>query len=258
MNSIIIRPEERRSSSQVFLTDLRWASVQEAHGLKTGRLVRLVIPGESILEARVEGAGGFTITEELRTPQRMRVHLCLATPRPQTVKKALHIATTCGVKSITFVRSDRSEKNYLQSKSLEPSAIEQELDLGLQQAVDCVAPRVTVSHALDHFHQKIACLQQPNARIVFDTQHFESDSMTTLPQMFDGKEDVTLFFGPESGWSDREREMFRASNAFFAHLGPRILRVEVALSFALGWVSCYQDAPSSMRATENKSSLLLG
>ena len=39
---------------------------------------------------------------------------------------------------------------------------------------------------------------------------------------------LALAIGPERGWTSEEREQLRANGWQFAHLGPRVLRVETA------------------------------
>lgn len=43
-----------------------------------------------------------------------------------------------------------------------------------------------------------------------------------------GADDVTLFVGPEGGWTEHERATFRAASCPLASLGPMILRAETA------------------------------
>ena len=43
-----------------------------------------------------------------------------------------------------------------------------------------------------------------------------------------------IAIGPESGWNEFEVETFRSLDFFVTTLGPRMLRVEVALTVMLG------------------------
>ena len=44
---------------------------------------------------------------------------------------------------------------------------------------------------------------------------------------------ITLFIGPEGGWSERELALARAAGCRFGRLGPRRLRAETAALVAL-------------------------
>lgn len=56
---------------------------------------------------------------------------------------------------------------------------------------------------------------------------------------------VALFVGPEGGWTAAERAAFAATGARFAHLGPRVLRVETAA--VLGVAQAVQTVESLAR-----------
>ena len=48
--------------------------------------------------------------------------------------------------------------------------------------------------------------------------------------------DAVLAFGPERGWSDRDRAMLRANDFALVHLGTRVLRTETAVVAAIALV----------------------
>jgi 16S rRNA (uracil1498-N3)-methyltransferase len=66
---------------------------------------------------------------------------------------------------------------------------------------------------------------QPGARIVFDA---DAEPSPVTPA-----ESVTLFIGPEGGWSEDELAFARERGCAFARLGPRRLRAETAAIVAL-------------------------
>jgi RsmE family RNA methyltransferase len=47
---------------------------------------------------------------------------------------------------------------------------------------------------------------------------------------------VTVAIGPERGWGPGDRAILRAAGATLHHLGPRVLRVEMAVVAALSLV----------------------
>ena len=44
---------------------------------------------------------------------------------------------------------------------------------------------------------------------------------------------TALAFGPERGWSNAERAALRGAGFSFGHLGPRVLRLETAVTAAV-------------------------
>jgi 16S rRNA (uracil1498-N3)-methyltransferase len=70
---------------------------------------------------------------------------------------------------------------------------------------------------------------RPGAKIVFD-----ADAEPTALERLD---EVTLFIGPEGGWSDSELQLARERECFFQRLGPRRLRAETAGIVALSVIT---------------------
>jgi 16S rRNA (uracil1498-N3)-methyltransferase len=57
------------------------------------------------------------------------------------------------------------------------------------------------------------------------------------PSRIDSLQDVTLFIGPEGGWSDEELRLARERECFFQRLGPRRLRAETAAIAAMSVIA---------------------
>lgn len=76
--------------------------------------------------------------------------------------------------------------------------------------------RIPTVEAPATFDEVIA---RPGTKLVFD-----ADTEPTT----DDRQPMTLFIGPEGGWSERELALARESGAAFQRLGPRRLRAETA------------------------------
>jgi 16S rRNA (uracil1498-N3)-methyltransferase len=72
-------------------------------------------------------------------------------------------------------------------------------------------------------------IARPGARIMFDADVASATQQPGNP--------VTLFIGPEGGFSEREMDLARAAGASFERLGPRRLRAETAAIAAVTLVS---------------------
>jgi RsmE family RNA methyltransferase len=59
---------------------------------------------------------------------------------------------------------------------------------------------------------------------------------TVTDPMAPGIKPVLLAFGPERGWGPADRSVLRASNFTLCSLGPRVLRLETAVTAALSLV----------------------
>jgi 16S rRNA (uracil1498-N3)-methyltransferase len=71
-------------------------------------------------------------------------------------------------------------------------------------------------------------IAKPGTKIIFD-----ADSEPTWQPGNPPSTPITLFIGPEGGWSDAELRLARASGAWFRRLGPRRLRAETAAIVAV-------------------------
>ena len=74
-------------------------------------------------------------------------------------------------------------------------------------------------------------VKRPGRKIVFDADHPVSAGGEGGP--------VTLFIGPEGGWSEGELEMARANGCRFEQLGPRRLRAETAAIIASAFATLH-------------------
>jgi RsmE family RNA methyltransferase len=160
------------------------------------------------------------------------VTLLIGLPRPQTARDILREATSLGVGALHFFRAEKSEPGYGQSTLWSSGEWRRHLITGAEQAFDPRLPDVTHGRTLA---EVIAALTTPAvpsaARVALDNYESpQSLSAVTLASP------VTLAFGPERGWSAAERDLLRANNFAFAHLGPRVLRSETAVIAALAIV----------------------
>ncbi len=152
-------------------------------------------------------------------PER-EVTLYLALIKKDNFELVLEKATELGVAHIVPVQADRSEKkgvNYERAQKILREASEQ-------------SGRATVPS----ISEIISVEKIPEDVIVFDPRgqisartYFEKNSATPL----------SLFIGPEGGFTDAEMESFHARNLVVVSTGTQILRAEtagiVALTLAL-------------------------
>jgi RsmE family RNA methyltransferase len=160
-------------------------------------------------------------------PRRPGVDLLVAIPRPKALRKILAAAASLGVDRIVLVNAARVEKSYFTSKVLEPDAMRELLILGLEQARDTRLPEVLVRERFRPFvEDELDKLWPGTMRLV------AHPGEAAVPAR--GSQHLILAIGPEGGWVPFEVDLLR-SHAFIPFtLGPRPLRVEVAVPYALG------------------------
>lgn len=233
MNSLIIFEEELSGNiARISGTHLKY--LRELHDLKVGRILPVNLykgpcgRGEILSNSESEVTVSFG-AERPSLPLNPII-LIVAIPRPQTQKKIIHLASCLGLEELHFVRSTNSEKSYLSSKSLLDENIKWEVIKGLEQSGESLPVKVVVHERFKIFIEDLlpSITKEAGRKILFDTvtTKTEMGSVTTSKGV--------LAFGPESGWSDYERDRFRELGFTSESLGSRILRCETAVALALG------------------------
>lgn len=227
MNSVIFY-EDEFNQGYVRVSGERARSVSEKIGDR--KLLPIGILGAHRAKARVIVCSSdcveLEVTEIMPALPRLPVHCIVGLSRPQTIKKILQASGLFGIESLTFVASENGEKSYLQSHSLHPDAIQQELILAIEQSCDSLLPDVHVKRSF----RELSLGDVDAQNILLDVR---GDALQKINFM--QTEKVMLSIGPEAGWSDIEKEFFVSNNFLSVSFGSRVLRVETAMSAALGY-----------------------
>jgi 16S rRNA (uracil1498-N3)-methyltransferase len=165
------------------------------------------------------------------------VHVIVGLPRPQTARDILRDLTALGVASLHFVRTDKGDKHYASSSLWKSGQWRACVISGAAQAFCTRLPEVTHGQSLA---EAVARQPDPSMRLALDNYEGTA-ALGGVLLATSGP--VVLALGAERGWSGPERELLRAHGFSLAHLGPRVLRTEVAciaavalLKSRLGWL----------------------
>lgn len=240
MNLFIIFESELVTPSLAVLSGPRREKFYREQHAQIGAQLRVGLWGGKLGTAHVKLVDDESVELSLcldgEPPKRTAGVLIVAVPRPQTIKKVVHTATTMGVNELYFVRSANVVKSYMQSKSLGETALAEEVLKGLEQACDTCPPQIFVHKLFKPFIED--CLPEILSRFAQASRIIAH----TKPQIFEdfpvglGGTPCIAAIGPESGWTPEEVQRF-ASNGFkIVNLGERILRVETAVAAILGRV----------------------
>ena len=184
--------------------------------------------GKATLAAIGADALTLTFAWDAPPPPPAPITLILGLPRPQTARDILRDATALGVAALHFVATEKGEASYAQS-SLWTSGESRRLMLdGAQQAFDTRLPQLTHGRTLP---EALVTLPAAGTRLALD--NYESPQPLSAAAV---AAPAVLAFGPERGWSAREREQLRAQGFALVHLGTRVLRAETAVVAALALV----------------------
>ena len=226
MNLLLLKPEQ--VSQQVAIVSGRQLenllAVQRA---QVGDSVRIGLinglMGQAIIKSL--SAEQATLEINLDTPPPPVTPLCLilALPRPKMLRRTLQSVAAMGVKEIYLVNSRRVEKSFWQSPFLQPQAIEEQLMLGLEQARDTLMPTLHMRKRFKPF------VEDELGEIIKGSQALLAHPVTDAPCPIHCESAVTLAIGPEGGFIHYEVELLNSVGFKAVHIGPRILRVEVAV-----------------------------
>lgn len=166
--------------------------------------------------------------------------LLIGLPRPQTARDILRDATTLGATCIHFVATERADRNYATSTLWTSGEWRRHCLAGAAQAFDTRLPEVTWTHTLA---SALASLPTTNTTAATTTvrlalDNYEASAPLRVCHLISDKTSGTsgalvLALGPERGFGPADRVALRKAGFTFAHLGPRVLRVETAVVAAL-------------------------
>ena len=241
MNLLLLEPEELRRDGTARLDGRRARHVREVLGATAGTRLRAGVVGGRMGEAEVLSSG----EEELilsphldqEPPPPAPLQLLLALPRPKILRRVLQAVASMGVKRLVLCGSYRVERSYFGSPALEPAALRAELLLGLEQGRDTVLPQVEVRRLFKPLvEDELAALLPAQVRLLADPL-----TARPLPPPPRGGE-VAVAIGPEGGFTAYEAGLLAARGFAPFSLGPRVLRVDTAVSFAAGAILQWMGA----------------
>ena len=232
MNLLLLRPEELAPDGTARLTGRRLLHARDVLRASSGDVLRAGVLGGAIgtVEVLALSATELVLRAHLSEapPPRPGVSLLLAIPRPKVLRKVLPAAASLGVDRVVLINAARVEKSYFDSKVL--ASIEELLMLGLEQARDTVLPEVIVRERFRPFvEDELGAIFPDHTRLL------AHPAATNGPPQ--SKTRVLIAIGPEGGWVPFEIDLLGTRGFTPFTLGPRTLRVEVAVPYALGAIS---------------------
>jgi RsmE family RNA methyltransferase len=233
MNLLLLELGELDAEGHARLSGRRHRHAREVLRVQAGHQLRVGLRGGLTGTAEVLSEDGEVLELAVHLgappPPRARVDLVLAIPRPKALKRVLPAVASLGVDRVVLVNAARVEKSYFDSRVLTAEFVRGLLDLGLEQARDTVAPTVEVKTRLKPFvEDELAAWCGDALRLL---PH--PTAAATLPRVSAAAR-VVLAIGPDGGWVPSEVALFEAAGFLPVSLGPRVLRVEVAVPASVG------------------------
>jgi RsmE family RNA methyltransferase len=237
MNLVLLEDADLTADGHAVVRGERARHIHDVHRASVGDTLRVGLTGgltgEGIVTAISPGEVVLAVRLSECPPAASPVELLLALPRPKMLRRLLGSVASMGVKRIILINSARVEKSYFDSPLLAPAALDEELRLGLAQARDTVLPRVRIVRRFRPFVEDEAAAVWPApARRFVAHPDAATDLWSALPEST--RDPMVLAVGPEGGWVPFEVELLEAHGFQRLGVGPRVLRVEVAVPFLLG------------------------
>lgn len=232
MNLLLLREEDFVSDDRVQLRDRRLQHLVQVHQAQVGDQLKVGLlgglMGQGQLLSLTDKCAEIAVQLDQPPPGKLPLTLLLAMPRPKMFRRILQHCATLGVADIVLLNSYRVEKSFWQTPFLQPTQIEQNLILGLEQARDTILPSIRIEKRFkpfveDHLRPIAA---DTLALVAHPGQH------PACPRAVSGP--VTLAIGPEGGWIPYEVDKLQESGFQPVQLGERILRVETAVTALVG------------------------
>ena len=233
MNLILLDPTDFPGDPGIAtLHDRRLQHVLAVHRAQVGDSLRVGLRDGLMGQAEVirldDSQLDLRVTLDTPPPPRQPLTLLLALPRPKMLKRLFQMVATLGIEELVLLNSYRVEKSYWSTPWLTPEAIDAQLVLGLEQARDTVAPRVTLAPRFKPFVEDVLPAMMADRRGLLAHPGL-GDSFPTGPV---GPAVVAI--GPEGGFIPYEVQRLQEAGFAACDLGSRILRVDTAVAVTLG------------------------
>jgi len=235
MNLLLLAPDEVGDDATALLTGRRHEHARAVLRVQAGETLRVGVRGGRCGTGEVvsEGPEGLRLrlTLDSEPPPRSGVSLVLAMPRPKALRRVIPAVASLGVERVVLVNAARVEKSYFDSRILAPAVLDGLIDLGLEQARDTRPPVIEIRDRFRPFvEDELDTWAGASVRL---SPH--PSAQAPLPRV-EANRSVVLAIGPDGGWVPFEIDLLERCGFVPVSLGPRVLRVEVAVSYIIGRV----------------------
>jgi len=233
LNLLLFSSDDLLASGRLAVSDRRLQHLRQVHRAAVGDTVRVgQIDGHiglgTILELSSQRA---VIDFELNQcpPAKLPLVLLVALPRPKMLRRIVRSAAEFGVSELYLINSYRVEKSYWQTPVLAPETLRDYLLLGLEQSRDTVLPNI-------HLEQRFKPFVEDHLPALLENRRGMLAHPSPNAPLLNADADTghVIAIGPEGGFIPYEVEKLIAAGFETVSLGPRILRVENAVTAALG------------------------
>jgi RsmE family RNA methyltransferase len=233
VNLLLFTAADLSGPGQITVSDRRLTHLREVHRAAPGDELRLGELGGQVgwgtLTALDAQRAVIDFTLDAPPPPKLPVTLLLALPRPKMLRRVLRAVAEFGVESLYLINSYRVEKSYWQTPVLAEDTVREYLLQGLEQGRDTVLPAVHLEPRFKPFVEDRLPALLAGRRALLAHPAPGAPLLPAEPAL-----PCVIAVGPEGGFIPYEVDKFRSAGFEQVSLGPRILRVENAVSAILG------------------------
>jgi RsmE family RNA methyltransferase len=232
VNLLLFSNSDRIDGKRIRIAHERLHHLRTVIDAKTGDRVRVGEVDGRVGTAQVasldKDEAVLEVTLDSEPPPKLPVTLVLALPRPKMLRRILRTVAEYGVPELYLVNSYRVEKSYWQTPALEADTMTAYFLQGLSQARDTVLPQVHLRRGFKPFveDELPGLIAGRRALLAHPGDHPACPRDVGQPSL--------LLIGPEGGFIPYEVDKLQSAGCATVTLGPRILRVENAVSTLLG------------------------
>jgi len=230
MNLILLDPSEIAADHSATLSGARATHICKALKAVLGDAVRIGVIGGAMGVGTVTNIDAEAVTLqcalESATPDRPRVDVLLALPRPKVMRRLWAQLAALGVGQVILTNAEKVERDYFDSHVLQADRYRPLLIEGLQQAKDTRVPVVSI-------HKRFKILVEddldglcPQKRRI--VAHPGGGPIARALSTAGEHERVLIAIGPEGGWNDFELVLLDAHGFTRVGMGPRTLATTTA------------------------------
>jgi RsmE family RNA methyltransferase len=231
MNLLLLEAHEIDSEGRARLSGRRAVHAREVLRAQAGDRFTVGIRGGAIgsgvVTASTADALELSVTAKDPPPARPGIDVILAIPRPKALKRVIPALASLGIDRIILINAARVEKSYFDAKVLAAEVLRSHIDLGLEQGKDTIPPTIEIQKRF-----------KPFVEDELDTWAGAADRLVLHPGVQNSSpprsKRVVIAVGPDGGWVPFEVELLQAHGFQVYALGPRPLRVEVAVPAIIG------------------------
>ena len=232
MNILLFTSFDKLGPDQIRVDDHRLAHLRRVLKIQVGEQLRVGEMNGKLGMGTVKKIGSreAILSVELTEapPEKLPLSLVLALPRPKMLRRLLRAVAEFGVAELHLINSYRVEKSYWQTPVLEELKQREYFIQGLEQARDTVLPKVSLHKRFKPFVED----QLPDLIANKRALAAHPGDYPACPRGI--SDNVLLVIGPEGGFIPYEIEKLQQAGCEIVSLGPRILRVENAVSSLIG------------------------